>query len=191
MCDCKDLLFPPRDLSPGGDIRAAQVLGPAGEVLYLTTVGQEIAGRDLRTAKSFVDRCFIAVAGGPDIEAMRGFYRDAFGNPPGNVAQTMLRVLSGANDLAIETKYPICTVPLGGGTLIELDGYPAMTRPRVGPAGGLPPGMAMVTFEQSRLDDVKVKPVAAPHISELPPFRDHRAMVVTGAAGELIELIEV
>jgi len=185
------VLFPPRDLSPGGDIRAAQVLGPAGEVLYLTTVGHETPGRDLHTAKSFVDRCFIAVAGGPDLEAMRSFYRDNFNSRPGPTLQSMLRVLSSANALPIETKYPICTIPLGGGTLIELDGYPDITKARARPPGGLPPGMAIVTFEHPRFESFAVKPFAPPHDCELPPYRDHKTVTVVGAAGELIELIEV
>ncbi|HLG87212.1 MAG TPA: hypothetical protein VKZ79_08450 [Alphaproteobacteria bacterium] len=185
------ILFPPRPLDGLPDIRAMQGTGPAGEMLYLTWIQRPIPGHDLPVAKSFVDRCFIAVLGGPDMEAMRRFYHDCFGNMPGPIATPRIQALSAANGLSSETKHPLCTVPLGGQSLIEIDEYPKVATIRPKPQGGLPAGMAIVTFEFPRLDGLSLKPIAPPSPSRLPPYKDHRTATVIGAAGELIELVEV
>jgi hypothetical protein len=185
------ILFPPRPLDGLPDIRAMQGTGPAGEMLYLTWIQRPIPGHDLPVAKSFVDRCFIVVLGGPDMEAMRRFYHDNFGNTPGPIAMPRIHALSAANGLSPETKHPLCTLPLGGQSLIEIDEYPKTATVRPRPPGGLPAGMAIVTFEYSRLDGLPLKPVAPPSPSRLPPYKDHRMATVIGAAGELIELVEV
>jgi hypothetical protein len=185
------ILFPPRPLDGLPDIRAMQGTGPAGEMLYLTWIQRPIPGHDLPVARSFVDRCFITVLGGPDMEAMRRFYHDNFGNVPGPIATPRIQVLSAANGLSPETKHPLCTLPLGGQSLIEIDEYPKMATVRPRPQGGLPAGMAIVTFEFPRLDALKLQPIAPPAPSRLPPYKDHRTATVIGAAGELIELVEV
>ena len=185
------ILFPPRPLDGLPDIRAMQGTGPAGEMLYLTWIQRPIPGHDLPVAKSFVDRCFITVLGGPDMEAMRRFYHDNFGNQPGPIAYPRIQALSAANGLPEETKHPLCTVPLGHQSLIEIDEYPKEAKERPRPPGGLPAGMAIVTFEYPRLDGLTVSPIAPPAPSRLPPYKDHRTATVVGAAGELIELVEV
>ena len=184
------IAFPPRPLDGLPDIRAMQGTGPAGEMLYLTWIQRPIPGHDLPVAKSIVDRCFITVLGGPDMEAMRRFYRETFGNQPGEVVLPRIQVLSAANGLSPETKHPLCTVPLGGQSLIEIDEYPKGTGPRPRPEGGLPPGMAIVTFELPKLDGLKARPIAPPAAATLPPYKDHRTATIIGAAGELIELVE-
>jgi hypothetical protein len=186
-----NIAFPPRPLDGLPDIRAMQGTGPAGEMLYLTWIQRQIPGHDLPVAKSFVDRCFICVLGGPDMEAMRAFYRKTFGNQPGEVVMPRIQVLSAANGLSPETKHPLCTVPLGGQSLIELDELPKVAGPRPRPDGGLPPGMAIVTFEAPKLDGLKIRPIAPPTAGRLPPYKDHRTATIIGAAGELIELVEV
>jgi len=185
------ILFPPRELDGIPDIRAMQVMGPAHEILYLTWIKRKVTGFDLPIARSFVDRCFITVVGGRDMEAMRSFYRDAFGNQPRDATMARISVLSKANGLDPETKHGLATVPLGGGSLIEIDQYPTVARPRVGQPGELPPGMAIVTFEHPLLDSRNGHFITAPAPARLPPYRDHRTATLVGAAGELIELIEV
>jgi hypothetical protein len=74
--------------------------------------------------------------------------------------------------------------------LIEVDRYPdsATVRPR--PQGGLPPGMAIVTFEYSGLNELNASFIAPPQLSQLPPYEANISATVIGAAGELIELVE-
>jgi len=145
-------------------IRAMQVIGPAGECLYFTEVGAG-SGLDLAPALSFVGRVFIVVAGGPDLKAMFAAYA-GFDNVIDPPVSTPVTVISAANGLPLDTLHPHGLIKLREGTMIELDGYPAETRPRVAPTGELAPGMAMVSFAAAR------------------------SGIIRGGAGELIELIE-
>lgn len=178
-----EIIGPPADLDGLPMIRAMQVLGPAGECLYLTRIAPG-SGLDLAPALSPVGRVFIAVVGGPDLEALCDFYRTRFGNQPTAPAEIRMRMLSRANGLEPETtKHGLSTLPLADGTLFELDRYPAVTGPRATPDGDLPPGMAIVTCEVDALDEDGAMP------SSLPPFPQARRATVRGAAGELVELV--
>lgn len=148
-------------------IRAMQVVGPAGECLYLTQVGPG-SGLRLPAARSFVGRVFIVVAGGADLAALFRTY-ESFGNEFDPPVATCVRVISLLNGLPPETEHRHGLVKLGDGTLIELDQYPDVTRPRPRRAGALPQGMALVTFAARGLE---------------------RPRIIEGAAGELIELAE-
>ena len=158
------IIGPVKGLTRFPMIRAMQVLGPAGECLYFTEVGQG-SGLDLAPALSFVGRVFIVVAGGRDVNEMFRAYA-GFGNVVDPPVSTPVGVISSANGLPPETLHPHGLIKLPEGTMIELDGYPDVTRPREVAPGELPPGMAMVSF-------------AAPG-----------AMLMRGAAGEVIELVE-
>ncbi len=180
----------PRDLASSADIRAMQAIGPANEMLYLTSVKRPLPGRDMPTAEAFVGRAFIAVAGGHDLAAMAAFYRDTFGNLTSAAFKSPIHSLSAQNDLPPETVYELAVTTLGGGTKLELDQYPATAAPRPRPPGGLPVGMAIVSFDCAEFDWFVARMVAAPHASEIAPFKDRRVGVLSGAASELVELIE-
>jgi hypothetical protein len=128
-------------------IRAMQVIGPANECLYFTQVGDG-SGLDLAQAQSYVGRVFIVVAGGPDLPALFRTY-ERFANDIDPPVSTPVRVISIANELPLDTLHAHGLVKIGRGSLIELDAYPAVTQPRHTPAGSLPSGMAMVSFEVS------------------------------------------
>ncbi|MEO7773220.1 MAG: VOC family protein [Steroidobacteraceae bacterium] len=163
------IIGPPTPLQRFPMIRAMQVLGPCGECLYFTEVG-EGSGLPLPRAESFVGRVFIVVAGAPDLAQLFATY-EAFDNAVDPPVATRVRVISLMNDLPPETEHRHGLVKLADGTLIELDEYPAGTQPRAAVAGGLQTGMAVVTFTALGLEN------------ETP-------RVLRGAAGELIELVE-
>ena len=144
----------PAGLSRFPMIRAMQVIGPAGECLYLTEVG-EGSGLSIAPALSFVGKVFIVVAAGPDADAMFKPYRP-FGNTIDPPVGTPVAVISAANGLPTDTLHRHGLVRLEGGTLIELDGYPTNTLPRKSAPGELPPGMALVRFSVSKLRAPKV-----------------------------------
>jgi len=148
-------------------IRAMQVIGPAHECLYFTQVG-EGSGLDLARAESYVGRVFIVVAGGPDLPAMFETYA-SYANEVDPPVETPVRVISSANDLPPDTLHAHGLIKLGHGSLIELDQYPAMTKPRFTPPGSLPSGMAIVSFEVTSAMSDKL---------------------VRGAAGELVSFVE-
>jgi len=164
-------------------IRAMQVLGPAGECLYFTQVG-EGSGLDLAMARSFVGRVFIVVAGGPVLPALFDAY-GGFANEVDPPVSTKVQVISWANGLPPETEHAHGLIRLSQGTMIELDAYPPMTTPRPTAQGDLPPGMAIVSFEIEAISawsDGATTPALLP--------RAGRALTFLGATGERIELVE-
>jgi hypothetical protein len=180
----------PRPLGPNSPIRAMQVVGPAEEVLYLTHPGGEAAA-SLGSAKSFVDRPFIIILGGADLPALQKFYADNFGIAAGNVIMARMTVLNKAHGLDIETTHPLGMARISPHFALELDGYPETASPRVQPQGELPPGIALVGFAVDSLERHASQLLAPPRKVREAPYDGHRVGVMRGAAGELIELIEV
>ncbi|MGH8137125.1 MAG: VOC family protein [Steroidobacteraceae bacterium] len=165
---------PPAAIPTYSYLRAMHAVGPAGEQLNLTWITQPRA--DLAVAKSFVGRCFITVLGAPDLAAALQFYHTTFGNVPSPIRQLP------ALQLAV--------VPLSDGAKIEVDRYGPEARARALPAGGLPPGIALVTFDCSRFDQLHDRFITRPARNAIEPLRGSRTATLRGAAGELVELLE-
>jgi hypothetical protein len=178
------IIGPPASLRRFPMIRAMQVLGPAGECMYFTQVGPG-SGLELATAESFVGRVFIVVAGGPNLGAMFEAY-GRFDNAVDPPVSTRVRVISLLNGLPDDTEYAHGLIKLGGGGLVELDQYPATTRPRAAVDKSLSPGMAMVSFAVSGAANDDDLSWTGPAL-----FPDTKGAVATmrGATGELIELV--
>jgi catechol 2,3-dioxygenase-like lactoylglutathione lyase family enzyme len=175
----------PKNLSLTDLVRAMQILGPAGEVLYFTQVKPGLKGWELKPATHWIERVFICVVGGPDMEAMRQFYERELGVVFGPAGPARISVLSNALGIDPETRHPLATAGLPEAHLIEADEYPAVCGPRLVAPGHLPPGMAMVSFSVKSLPEKYAGMAVA-----AAPYDGKRACVLKGAAGELIELIE-
>ena len=179
------IIGPPRSLSRFPRIRAMQALGPANECCYFTHVPAD-CGLDLAVARCDVGRVFIAVAAGPDADALFAPYAQ-FGNAFDPPVATPVTVISKAHGLPPDTLHRHGLVRLPAGTRIELDEYPATARARGCRAGRLPPGMAMVSFS-SRSFGNQVPLAGPPARAELPGSTAMSACL-RGAVGELIEII--
>lgn len=178
------IVGPPENLSFSEAIRAMQVIGPAEEVLYLTMVREPLAEFDLPEPACDVDRAFIVILGGPDMPAIQRFYRRRHQVPEAPVIEAKISVLSQALGLPQSTLHPIAALPLAGQSLIEVDAYPTGTSKRRRRRGCLPPAMAVVSFATDRL------PPGVPQGQfAAPPYEGRPGALITGAAGELIELI--
>ena len=181
---------PPRYLTDQQNIKAMQVLGPAGELIYFTDVGSpQKSGFGLQPARTWVDRVFIMVVGARDLSALRDFYSVALSMPTTAPVPYRIGVLSRAYGLPDETLHKLSIAQLSDRFLIELDEYPDAAQPARPPAGSLPPGIAMVTFE---VDEWRpdLPWLAAPSPRAGFPYGGRRAGVLRGAAGEYIELVE-
>lgn len=185
-----EVIGPPANLSTSKDIRAMQAVGLAEEVIYLTRLPESGDSSALGSAESFVDRTFIVVVGGPDMQAMQRFYHEVLGLPVSDPVGARIRVLSRAHDLSMETSHPLSIARLPKNFLIEIDEYPESATPRSHRPGELPPGMAMVAFTTPSLDELKEYLLAPPVRVVLAPYSDRRVGVIRGAGGELLELIE-
>ncbi len=181
-----EIIGPPKPLSRFPMIRAMQALGPAGECCYFTQVGAG-SGLELAAARSFVGRVFIVVAAGPDADGLFEPYA-RFANKQDAPVATAVQVISRAHGLPPETLHRHGLVRLPEGTLIELDQYPASAGIRLAASGALAVGMAIVTFEVATLAGW---PLLAPAAHCGLPGAEGHAGCLRGAAGELIELLEI
>jgi catechol 2,3-dioxygenase-like lactoylglutathione lyase family enzyme len=180
----------PRPLSTNPAVRAMQAIGPAGELNYFTRIPPSGSVFIKTQARSYVDRTFIVVLGGPSMAAMQAFYRGTLGAPVTEPVGARIHVLQDAWGLPRETDTPLALVNFSTGFAIELDEYPPMAGPRPRRDGDLPPGMAMVSFTVPALDARSLPWVAPPAARPEAPYAGRRAGVIVGAAGEWIELVE-
>ncbi|MEQ9815585.1 MAG: hypothetical protein RLO50_22625 [Azospirillaceae bacterium] len=175
------VLGAPAPLGSNPAIRAMQLAGPDGEVLYLTDIRAYAGTLDLYRAGRTADRVFIAVLAATDIEAARGFYEDRYAAPRISDREVAVPVLRTAHGLADSVLQRISSLQLAGSCLIECDGYPAAAPPR-GMARGLPLGVAMITM-------AGLAGAAGLEVHDA-PYGGAAAMLETGAAGEWLEIVE-
>jgi hypothetical protein len=177
----------PLDSNPS--IIAMQAIGPNRELNYFTKIPPEGGTFIKHSARAFVDRSFIMVVGGPSMRALRDFYGQRLGMTVTEPFASRVSVLNDALSLPTDHRIALALVPLSSSFVLELDEYPSSTTPRPCRDGDLPPGIAMVSFLAETLE----APLPWRHSPrELggTPYSGRRAGVITGAAGEWIELIE-
>jgi hypothetical protein len=140
----------PADLAVSPAIRAMQVIGPAGEMLYLTQVKQAVPPFDLPlsadlTPTKDLGALFIGVMSVPDREA--ALSACAVMAPRSTLRfDTRISVLSRALERPLDHPWPVATLQWDGSSLFEID---EVTDGRVTqPAAGMPPdGLAWLTMD--------------------------------------------
>ena len=181
----------PYDLYPTPNApRAMQVLGPSDEMIYLTRIIPDGSGYNLGSAKSYVDRVFIMVVGGPSMEDLQEYYRETFDMPVTEASDWTIGVISRLNDLPEDTLYPLAIAEFDKDFLIELDEYPETIVPREIADGHLPPSTSVVSFFVDSLDAIDVIWREKPTTIEAFPYNGRKVGVTVGVAGEWIELVE-
>ncbi len=166
-----EIVAPPMDLSFCPDIRAMQIRGPGGEIIYLTEFKKQVPGLDAPPARCEVDRAFIVIACGSSLDAMQDFYATRFDVPRTPALESRVQTMALEFGLSREHRFRIAALPLGGNCYIEADEMPAAARPLPAEQHELPPGIAIVSF-------LGVPQAATDGIS-----------CIRGAAGELLEII--
>jgi hypothetical protein len=168
-------------------IHAMQMAGPGSEIVYLTCETGERRESTLPIPQSFVDRPFIMVLAGPDIEALEEFYGSRFGLPKIPQFRMPLPRIARAQGLPDDHRFALGLLRCAErGNSIELDQYSERAGPRPRARGELPPGVAMTSFSVASLDGLDVRFLAQP--ARL--YGSRRAATFLGPAGELTELIE-
>jgi catechol 2,3-dioxygenase-like lactoylglutathione lyase family enzyme len=177
----------PRPRAP----RAMQVRGPSGELVYFTRLLPGGSRYGLKPAKSPVDRTFIVTVGGRSSDAMQDFYGGTVGLRVMDRMPFINTILAHGCGVPPHTVFPTSVARIPGRSfLVEMDEYPPTVADRPRRPGCLPPGMAMVSFHVERLDAVAVPLRAPARTCDAPGYGGRRTGVITGAAGEWLELIE-
>lgn len=177
-----EIIGEPANLDISDDIRAMQVIGPAGEVLYLTEIKSQVPGFELPMARCAVDKLFIPVALVNSREEAKAHYE----NFPGVTSMqfdTKITVINRANDLPITQKHPIATVQLAGCNLIELDEFAGLL-PNLRSSEQLHPGISLISMAVDEL------PAGAEvYVKEHGPYVGCESCVVGRDGGEVVELV--
>ena len=168
-----------------------QVVGRAGEVLYLNQVLKSgMTDLDLPHTEARVDQMFIAILAAPDRAAAVAFHCDRLGFEAGDTWSIPYSVINNSFGLPADTITDMTMTKSGRLPASEIDQYPAAATPRATVAGELPPGNAMVSFICASLDAVTAPFLTPPARRDGALYAGRRSAVVKGAAGERIELIE-
>lgn len=173
-----ELLRPPRDLDMSSLIRACQVRGPDGEILYLTQVNGEVPDAQLPQGAQGVDHLFIAVLSTPDSEKSLREYEQLSGNR-GVRFDTRISVVNQHRGWDLERKHPIATIQLAGRSLIEIDGL----ADSVAAPPGICRGTASIVFRASGEISGGASVLAEG------PLAGHVAVAKQGVAGERYTLL--
>lgn len=163
-----------------------QVAGRAGEVLYLNQVlAAGVDGLELPFAIADIDHVFIAVLAAPEREAAVAFH-EALGFERGQTYAFPIGVVNDGMRLAHDHKTTLTMTRVGSLPASEVDEFPVGTPERPVAAAFLPGGNAVVSFV------VRALPEGADAVDgEGLLYRGRRVACVQGAAGELVELIEM
>ncbi|MGV8944682.1 hypothetical protein, partial [Thermomonas sp.] len=103
------VLRPPADLELSAAIRASQVLGPCGEMLYLTSIKEPVPPFDLPMSDERVSHTFIGVMSTPDRAASQAAWV-ALSGQPGWTFDTRITVLNDAFGKDLASRYPVAVV---------------------------------------------------------------------------------
>lgn len=180
--------------SLGGDldfIHAMQVLGPAGDVLYLTCDRVRAPDTLLPPPGAFVGRPFIVILAGHGVEDTQGYYSKTFHMKREEDMQTSIGVVSDAQGLPADHIYDMGFMFLANtGNFIEYDGYDKQFGARPCIEGQLPPGCSTVSFSVDSLDIPNLDWVSDSVDGQGMGYNGGRTRTARGPVGELIELIE-
>lgn len=172
-------------------IHAMQIYGPMNLTHNLTVETGDPAASNLPTAKSPVDRIFLVGVNGPNLMELRDFYAANFKMRTFPTYQYPIPVLAEALELPKDHLFSLTLVRAAEkGNTVELHDLPPPERPRPRREGQLPPGVAMVSFAVDSLDTLALPYFLPPMVYAGKAYNGRRSVVVKGAAGELIELIE-
>ena len=183
-----EIVRQPATQADDAGVRAMQVVGPAGEVLYLTELARTVSPFNIKPAASPVERLFNPVSAClRREEALRVFSK--LGARRSWRFDSRLPSVNRAHGLDPSVKHPVATVQLAGQSTVEINQL-GVARSRRPSEGLLPAGIAMVSFVLDNIDNLGLKPVSPPRFLPGPLYRGQRVAACRGAAGELMELIE-
>jgi len=182
----------PDYLTDKQNVKAMQVFGPSGEMVYLTNIIDPAKSSfDLGRATSFIDRVFIMVLGTHDMDATKNWYESKLGQEVLGPFEYKVGVLSRAWGLPNETMHKLGLIQLPSQFMLEIDQYPPEANDINTNTTPIYPGILMVSFFTDKLDNIPASPIDPADEISAAPYLGRESMVIRGNSGELLELIEV
>jgi hypothetical protein len=169
-------------------IKAMQVVGPAGEVSYLTQVDREVPPFELPMTWAETGSLFIPVLCTPSREQSLAFYQQLNDADNGLCFDTKITVLNNAWGHDIEHQYPVATLQLDGKCLFEIDQVED-AKPLATNNQSLPSGIALVTCKVKNIEAIAKQFNVKIHTVNDYYYGKARVVLLTGPAGERIEFV--
>ncbi|XQW83554.1 hypothetical protein ACOYR1_10340 [Thalassotalea piscium] len=186
--DAFTIIGEPAYLQVSDAIKAMQVIGPAGEVNYLTQVDREVPPFELPMTTHETGSLFIPVLSTPDRDASLNFYQQLNDADKGLKFETKITVLNNAWGYDIEHQYPVATLQLDGKCLFEIDQVDTASA-LVDNIGSLPSGIAMITCRVKNIAQVAKAFNTEIHYLNDNYYPNTSVIMLKGPAGEYIELV--
>lgn len=171
-------------------IKAMQVIGPCGEVHYLTQIERPVPPFELPMTQKRTGSLFIPVLCTPERSSSLAFYESLHNAGQGIRFETKITVLNNAWGQNIEHQYPVATLQLDGNCLFEIDQLPEASPVHVN-EDSLPSGIALITCAVKNLDAIASATGATIHEIKNEYYPSSRVLLLKGPAGEWIELTEL
>lgn len=146
------VLGPAANLELSDAIRAAQVLGPCGELLYLTQIKAPVPPFDLPMTEATVASTFIGVMTTPDRDASQRAWSALLG-ASGWAFDTKITVLNRAYGRPLEGRYPVAVLPMPGQCMVEIDQVELPPAPAIRHAGQHSLGLRLPSVDDAVLRD--------------------------------------
>ncbi|MEM8985932.1 MAG: VOC family protein [Pseudomonadota bacterium] len=184
------IIGPPREIEGLDAIYPMQVMGPDGEVVYLTQIRSNLPAYRLPRAKSMIDHLFILVLGCSDMRASIKWFEDAVGLGLGRVMDIEYTMLAKAFGTPLDELHTISTVIHDKDVFLELDQLPDVAGPRPGPKDALPPGVAMATLKAPDFDAIAGDWAAPPAARDGAIYGGGRSGTLIAPDGTRVEIVE-
>jgi hypothetical protein len=153
-----EVVGPPADLDVSPHIRAMQVVGPAGEMLYLTQVRAPVPPFEIpvsphwfdgRPFEQHIGPLFIAVMSAPS-RANAVFACTALLPQQSLQFDTKITVLNRALGRDLDSRWPVATTQWAGACLFEIDEVQDAGLQTPATVGALPAGLAWISMQAGR-----------------------------------------
>ena len=186
--DSFEVIGEPAYLQVSDAIKVMQVIGPAGEVSYLTQVERDVPPFELPMTNSETGSLFIPVLCTPNLAQSLAFYQSINNADKGLQFDTKITVLNNAWGHHIDHQYPVATLQLDGKCLFEIDEL-ADTAPVNNNQGALPSGIAMISCRVKNIEQVAQQFQLTTTEVDNEYYPANKVLLLKGPAGELIELV--
>lgn len=173
-----------------GALRAGQVSGPFGEILYLTQVNAQLDDYTLPTTVEPVGGMFIVILCVSSVDEAYRDYAAKFGMVPKEPFHAAVPFIADFQERPRDTSYYFGCLELVPTSYVEVDEMGDGIGPRQRRPGALPAGIAIVTFETESLDAFRSQASGPALVEHGPLYRGGGSVSIEGPHGELIEIVE-